>query len=333
MGDLARISGASERAFGWRDEAIGFARDHYRRIDARALLGGADPGEILIFGDSFSLHRDGGVSWINTLRERTGLEARFVRIDTFETVLAYLRSDAFRRRTPRAILVQSVERGLADRARALHDPAAPCSAPPPPDPVAAGVGAPLDLPRRRFEQRRTFEGIDELFSWGALAARLRLTGGGPVLMATLTRRDLFSHRDANRLLMIEGDVALHLPSELGAPAERAAAELRCGLRRLAAAQTAAPLWLMIAPDKRTVYAPWIADPLPAKALDLFAEARAALGPALIDLQRPLRSAAGAGVRDLYWPNDTHWGAAGHRLAGETAAAAVIGEGGGPAPRP
>lgn len=326
VGDLMRISGGSSREFGWRDEAEGFARDHYVRLGLDGLLAGADPGDILVFGDSFSLMHDGGISWINTLHARTGLSIRYVRIADFDPVLRWLGSEAAHARPPRVVIVQTVERAIAARGGALHDAALPCEAPPGPrDALTLARGAPLELPRQGFQRREIFEGLDELFSWGALAARLRLSGGTQVITVNLIRDDLFSHRIAARLPLIVEDIEAHLPETLAAPPARVAAEMRCGLRRLISAGAGvAPVWLMIAPDKRSVYAPWIADPLPEKALDLFAEAEAAVGPALIDLLGPLRAAAEGGMRDLYWPDDTHWGAAGNRLAGEAAARAITG---------
>lgn len=326
-GDLVRISGASSREFGWRGEATGFAEDHRRELSLAALLRGADPGEVLVFGDSFSIRHAGGVSWINTLHEATGLEVAFVRVNDFAPALRYLRSEAFAARPPKAVIVQTVERALLVRAVSLRDPAAPCEAPPPPAPVAAAPEAPLALPRRVLTRRTAFESFDELMSWGALAARLRLTGGEePVLEARLTRTDLFSHAAADRVLLLGADVR-NQRADVIRPADPAAAAeaVRCGLRRLAAAaEGRAPLWLMIAPDKRTVYAPWIADRLAPPALDLYAVAHEALGPALIDPLPALRATAEAGVRDVHFPDDSHWGPRGHALAGTLAARALTG---------
>ena len=329
-GDLARISGASSRDFGWRGEAEGFARDHRRELSPQALLRGADPGGVLVFGDSFSIRHVGGISWINTLHEATGLETVFARIDGFGSVMAYLESDAFAARPPRAVIVQTVERALLARAAALHDPGAPCAPPAPSAPVSAASEAPLALPRRSLIRRTTFESFDELMSWGALAARLRLTGGDePVLEVGLSRGDLFTHRAADRMLILGADVVNHRPPRMRpADPDRAAKALICGLRRLAAAaEGRAPLWVMIAPDKRTAYDPWIADPLSPRGLDLFPLAREALGPALIDPLPALRAAVEGGTRDVHFPDDSHWGAAGHRIAGELAARALTGAAG------
>ncbi|MEM1344656.1 MAG: hypothetical protein AAGI34_08775 [Pseudomonadota bacterium] len=314
-GDLVRIQGGSERHFGWQGEAVGFASDAYDRLSAEELLAGADPGELLVFGDSFSLPHQGGVSWINTVVEATGLRARFVRILDFRIVRDYLRSEAYRLRPPRAVIVQSVERALVKRAKGVFDATAPCTPPPAPAPLSV---SPNRLDRASFARRTAFESLDEMLSWGALAARPRFSRQERVIEVDLTRDDLFSHRAANRLLLFGDDVSNHLASDVGA-SDLAAA--RCGLAQtIAAAEGLSPVYLAIAPDKRTLYAPYIATPLPAKAADLFVLAEEALGASAIDLRQPLAEAAAAGVRDLYWPGDTHWGAAGHRIAGERVAA-------------
>lgn len=326
-GDLARISGASSRDFGWRGEAEGFARDHRRELSPQALLRGADPGEVLVFGDSFSIRHAGGISWINTLHEATGLEVVFVRIHGFGPVLNYLGSETFARRPPRAVIVQSVERVLLERAVALHDPVAACEPPTAPFPIAAATEAPLALSRVRFPRRTKFKSFDELMSWGALATRLRLSSNEPVLEVALGRPDMFSHRASDRALILGADVTNHLlPRMRPAKPDQAAETLVCGLRRLAtAARGRVPLWVMIAPDKRTAYDPWITDPLPPKTLDLYLLARAALGNALIDPLPALRAVIEGGTRDVHFPDDSHWGPAGHRIVGELAARALTGE--------
>ena len=320
-GDLVRTGAKSSRQFGWRGVAQGFARDHYTPVTLEALLAGAPPGDILIFGDSFSLPRPGGISWINTLHARTGREIRFVRIFNFAGLARYLGSSAFAAAPPRALILETVERALMRRAVAEHDPDRPCPAPGPARRLRAA--APGDPARVVLRPRAGFEGIDELLSWGALAARLRLSGEQGVLEVRLTRSDLFSHAASGRVLLLGEDVTRHLPAAFApggvAQAARAA---RCGLRQIAAAAGWVPFRLVVAPDKRTVYAPWLADPLPAKALDPIALARHALGERFVDLAGPMRAAAAAGRRDLYWPNDTHWGAAGHRLAGARIARAL-----------
>ncbi|MBT5878983.1 MAG: hypothetical protein HOH46_07960 [Rhodospirillaceae bacterium] len=102
-GDLARIAGASERLFGWQDEVAGFKEDAYDLVSKDELLAGKSPGDILIFGDSFSVKHVGGVSWINTIVALTGLTANVVQIQDFHPVVNYLRSQAYREAPPKAI--------------------------------------------------------------------------------------------------------------------------------------------------------------------------------------------------------------------------------------
>lgn len=321
-GDLVRIGGWSARDFGWQGSKSGHAADHYDRISVPALLDGASPGDILVFGDSFSTPQRGGISWINTLHMRSGHMVRFVRVEDFRAIGRYLDSDAFRRTPPGALIVETVEREAVHRALQVHDPDRPCAPPGPARPMAAAQAAPLDLPPLDFTRRARFDSMDEMFSWGALAIRIRLKGRPDAPMVGLNRADLFSSRRSDRMLIYRDDILRHIPAAFpGAAPAAAIPRAVCGLRQLAARAGDVPLRVVIAPDKRSVYADWITTPLPGKPIDVFALARVALGDIVVDLYGPLRRAAPL-RRDVYYPDDSHWGPEGHRIAGRTVAAAL-----------
>jgi hypothetical protein len=173
-------------------------------------------------------------------------------------------------------------------------------------------------------RRTAFENLDELYSRAAVALQARVRGKQKVVVATLTRNDLFSSAAADRLLFLSEDISRYRGEAVAPLSPQAAGEeMVCGLRLLARMAGEVPLWLITAPDKRTIYAPWIVDPLPEKVIDVFAIAQEALGPAFIDVRKTLQDAAGSSLRDVYLPDDTHWGARGHRLVGEAVADAVL----------
>lgn len=327
VGDLVRISGGSERSFGWQGEAVGFQEDAYADISAKALLNGHSPGELLIFGDSFSLKREGGISWINTTVALTGLQTTFVQYNSFDVIARYLQSAASREDVPKAIIIQSVERALLTRATGAYDTSLPCTEPAAQEDVILDHPVPPFPAEQKFTRRTSFESFDELVSWGALAVRLRLLGVDDVLTVDLSRSDLFTHNESSRLLLLADDVRNYRPEKTSPPSIHVALEsARCGLRQvIATAEGVAPVFMVIAPDKRSVYDPWITTPLNKKTYDVYELTEGSIGPNVIDIFTPLDQAANAGTVDLYWPDDTHWGAAGHRIAGKTVAQRLLGQ--------
>lgn len=330
-GDLTRIGGYPETLYGWRGEYMAFKEIHYERTTEESLLAGDNSGDILIFGDSFSVPHE--YSWIITLAARSGLQIRYVQVsNSFDVVMRYLTSNAFATHPPKAVIVQSVERALYNRATKILDPNATCELPDAFRRIPAATGAPLTLPQERLIPP-TFSSFDEVFSRGAQAARKRIQeildidlglSEERAIVVRLSRSDLFSNSTPDRTLLYYGDVRNHLPSVFDPPGwQQGAANMRCALRQLARAAGNTPFRLVVAPDKRSVYAPWITTPLPDKPLDLLAEARTALGARFIDIRTPMRTLAASGVRDIYWPNDTHWGVVGHRLAGEIVSDALL----------
>ncbi|MFV0244803.1 MAG: alginate O-acetyltransferase AlgX-related protein [Qingshengfaniella sp.] len=320
-GDLVRIGGWSSRHHGWQGPKIGFADDLYTSTTTSALLDGAPPGEILIFGDSFSIKHDGGISWINTLQAETGREVRFVRIQGFAEIQRYLRSDAFRHAPPAAMIVQTVERELIRRA--AETAGGDCHPPAPPLWLARQAPRPISTPDQPFTQRTHFDNMDELFSWGALALRKTLAGGGETRRVALSRNDLFSSPASGHLLLYDRDILLHTADAFPqSNPDRAAQTALCGLRQMAGDVGQIPFRLVIAPDKRSVYADWITTPLPTKEIDLFTLAEEALGDSFVNLQPALTEAAET-IPDIYYPDDSHWGPAGHRLAGHAVSAALL----------
>lgn len=319
IGDLTRIGARSERSFG----PAGYGPVPVARPALVSLPPDTVPtagGGIVIFGDSFSIVKPDRMSWIDQVQQATALPVTVARGD-FRLVRAYLASEAFRADPPRAIIVETVERYLVERAVAARDPGALC-----PDGVAPvrqlarPLGTP-DMALRDPEPVTRFDSLDALFLRAVPALRRLFVGAGTeVVEVGLSRDDLFSSRSADRLLIYGEDVSRHVAGFFGRPV---GADMACGLRQVADLAGAVPLIVVVAPDKRTVYDAWITDDLPRKAvpgIDLAAEA---LGDRLVDLRPDLIGAVMAGTRDVYLPNDTHWGEAGHRIAGAAVARRLL----------
>ena len=101
------------------------------------------------------------------------------------------------------------------------------------------------------------------------------------------------------------------------------------LAAVTAASKLGEVHLLVAPDKRTAYAPYNTDALPPKAIDFAALVQDALNGRNIDLFGPLSAAIARGERDVYYPNDTHWSEKTARKVAELVAAATFSPPGGP----
>lgn len=321
VGDLTRLSVRSEKAFGWAGSVTVPVRFHHRQLTLSDLLAGADPGEILVFGDSFTVNIPVQVSWLDTLFERTGMTPAVVHIHGLREVVNYLKSQAFRDNPPKTIIVETVERSAFWRAISAVDPASGCSTPARPARIT-GKG-PVELESISYRRRTAFRDFQELMSWGALAARNRVAGSTQVIEVGLSNRTLFTHAANHRLLLLAGDIELHQAGKFGRwTRQEARDKYICSLRALVRLGQGR-LHFTLAPDKRTIYAPHIATALPEKYLDIHALTREALGDIFIDLRPALTAAVENGVKDVYWPNDTHWSPAGRAIVGRLIAERVM----------
>lgn len=314
-GDLTRIGGLPERSFGWHGTKRGFLEDHFVQRTLVNLLEGAPPGDVLVFGDSFSFSYRGNITWTNTLHEQTGLSVIFVPA-VLTDVVRYLESDAFKTNPPAAaIIVEAVEREAIIRALAVHDPARPCGARPASAAVDLAPDAVLNLPKQDFARRMRFDDVDEVFSWGALMVRQQILGPSDTVIVDLAPNTLFSSAATDKMLIYSHDLNHQRADAFVQDGpETVAVTAICGLRQMFDRAGDLPMRFTIAPNKLSVYERWVRTPLPATWIDAFAVAEGALGSAYVDLLGPLRAAA-QDTTDVYYPNDTHWGPAGHRTAG------------------
>ncbi len=334
VGDLTRISGLPEADFGWQGSMPGYGQSWFRSLTPASLAAGqpdgAPSGGIVVFGDSFSAQNIGNASWLNELHLQTGLPVSLVSYRTLDDVRTYFRSAPYKGQPPGAVIIEMGERTVFRRARPLFGQP-DCAPPAAPAPLRL---APRTGPAISWRRRTAFSGFDELMSWGASSIRLRLLSAGKTRLAPLRREDLFSSRKSGKLLFYQSDILRHLPEQI-APysGPEALRETVCALRGLIRlAQGRAPVYVMIAPDKRTAYAPWIASTLPPRVIDYPAELPAALPFRSIDLLGPLRAEIGAGRRDVYLPDDTHWSPRTNMLVGALVAR-VLARGGKPKPAP
>ena len=316
LGDLTRLGGYREDEFGWqapqqRYRPPLFTPDHY---DADT--------QVLILGDSMTVHRpteqtDPGVYWPNVLAAQTGwkIAALHRREHTVEDVLA--RAD-YQAHPPRLFVLEIAERTVTALERITETAARRygCGAPPAPRQPVLEI-RPLQATPEDFARPQPPRAWLDLSLGGHRLKHLLLRQFAPgsidALHYRLTREDLFSNRRASELLVFRDDL-----EKLGLPA-RFLAQQACALQALQQEVEAGGrtrFVLLMVPDKLSAYRPYVRD-FPAGDYPPVIAALAAnpnlLMPRLdLDFEAALR----AGTRDLYLPDDTHLGSAGHRLVAE-----------------
>lgn len=278
--------------------------------------------DVLILGDSYS--ESTAVGWPNYLAgEGSSVlvvppAATVGREIDVESVLA---SAPYRAHPPQVFIYQTVERELKNRFSA---PQADCGAPMPVGPEVAWLRVARERPVTRPVTPDLSVDLDDgqiAFARDFIVANLKhpFRRREPVVHREILRAPRFSSKRPRALLFYSADLAT--ASLEAADLDR----IRCGLlelqRRIEAGGTTRFI-AMIVPDKRSIYAPDVAGAArPGSIVPKLADPRLTL-PRL-DLS--LRTAVESGELDVYLPNDTHWGAAGHRIAAETVLAHLRGE--------
>lgn len=312
-GDLTRVGAHLESDYGWNGE---------QRVYPKVLYatGAYDkPYDVMVLGDSFSVAMS-QFQWQNALVESTGYSVLTRNIyDT--SVQALLETPTFRTHPPAWFVLEIVERQLPEllAQQASCDPAA-AQTPRPPVPAVP------DTRDRSKAERVAVTRVDQWSNWSQvrvvyvgrhlLYGVLRHFGREPskAPVVELTRDDLFSSQRSNATLVTRADI------DKTAQWDQATLDGLACLAHSVRAQVErnghTRFVLMVAPDKLTSYAAYLKDTglQQASRLPALAQRLPDLVPRL-DLS--LQQAAAAGTRDLYLPNNTHWGMAGHDVVAES----------------
>jgi hypothetical protein len=270
--------------------------------------------DVVVLGDSYSTSER--FSWANLLAAQGWRVLVHPPASTPNRELdvdALVASPAYQAAPPRLMIYQSVERELPKRFRTLA-PQCDAAVPPLPDVTLPAPRAitPHTVPVLP-DLRTPFDAAQIGFGRDFLLANLRRPFAKNIVVyrTDLAVLRFSSARPATLLYYSEDRVT---PEMTPALIER----VRCGLlsvQRRIEAPGRTRFVAMIAPDKLSSYARDIARESPS---------RGSVVPRLVDprlrllrLDLALRSAIERGTLDVYLPNDTHWGAAGHRIAADT----------------
>lgn len=306
-GDLTRIGGYTENDHGWNDPQQSFPESEV--IDATGLDDYNKPFDILILGDSFSnIHKGGPYdSWQEHLIRSTGMSLiRFHLARLNPTDL--IKHPQFLEHPPKLIIFQIVERGLQG---ALHH-----------------LTQPIESPSQKSFQAVDFKLIEghskDMIRWPRdtspsqsfntaahfLKTKFKhLTSSRRKTLSFSLTKACFSSTKNSTLLTFFGDLDRNPLTEGSWKKISARFE---NLSDLLGAH--APFALMIAPDKSSVYTPWIeSDHSFTSGIDRLTLS----GVKTINLLEPLRKGVEEGLLDIYLPNDSHWGSMGHKIAADT----------------
>ena len=306
-GDLTRIGGFAERDYGWQGTKPRFVTESFRYRAADQPIVSAP---VVVIGDSFSHQSDHGFGWQNFFVARTGLDllVYHLRGRPAEQVLS---SPELRRRPPRLVIYQIGELNLPDYLPAF---AGDCTLP------DERTWAPLPVNPTPYR----LEPLARRTSWGwelkprveqaMHLIKVRALGylrPPKVRRLRLTRTDLFSSRE--QTLLVYG---YDLPTDDWRSVDLAG--MACGLRNLKTKverELGAPMVVLYAPGKLSVYAAAVAGARPSWGgfIPDLIERSGVPAPAVLER---LLGAVAAGTRDLYLPNDSHWGDTGHAIAAD-----------------
>jgi len=326
-GDLTRVGGFTENDFHWRVPQPTF-RENLFKV-AKDLSEYDRYYDVVLLGDSFSCDQVGHLfGWQNFLINRTGLSV--ITIDTRRYwPIEILESETFKKHPPRYFIFESVERYLNERAAYFAKDPRPFRENPLPPANFHPVNAPSPMALR--PQTRCW---DTDYALGYLNAvmqrRFHLNNQVTVLplanndgLSTfddlqklsaspgsvgLEKAKLFSSRVQDRMLIYFDEAKKHdlAPADLET--------LRAGMlefQNLAESNGKTHFVFVIAPDKSSIYAPYLANP--SDATHNLVE-NAAKDPRihLVRTDLTLTQSITSGIPDVYLPNDSHWGGVGHQ---------------------
>jgi hypothetical protein len=329
-GDLTRPGGYAEDQYGWNQPqerfSPPFAATRYDR-----------PFDVVVLGDSFSTNPTGqtdpGAYWTNFVAQRTGLSV--VAVSRFDMTLAdLLRHPVFVKTPPRLLILETVERylvrdfvlevdmrmGRIDRTCTVEGRELPHVPHFRPIKVAPVPWQRDTRPEVDFDQAANF-------LWKAVRRHLFNIDTTRVIRLGLARLDLFSSRASDKLLIYDDELRkarFTTPEALDA----AYCTLIAAQNQVQANGQTHFLFIA-APDKATAYADHLTDPM-LRDLSPLPEFYERPGLNQIALVERLRDAIRCGVKDVYMPNDTHWGSPAHRIVAEATIDALLGKPGRPA---
>ncbi len=306
-GDLTRLGGFTENDFGWNDPQQRFESMLYTFKEGREY---DEYYDIVVLGDSFAITFP-RTQWQNYLVRETGLSLTTYKVDDID-IDAFIASPAFVDHPPRIVIYETVERSFIGRGNSWNK--GDCQPAPTPlkiKPIPIEPGKQTPFPHARNTRSGP---LHPNLSSGAhyLKRLIKKTfnkKSNRAIKIALNRDDLFSNRQSGHALVFRSDFDRYQVSRESL--NRAV----CGLSYIQNAfQKNGKTFFVgvVAPDKLTAYMDVYKnfDREKIHWMDEIAKHPQLHVPRL---DMVLRNEIARGVRDVYLPNDTHWGSAGQRI--------------------
>lgn len=305
-GDLARVGGYPEKDFHWKTPQAVFPKNLF--TVSRDLADYDRHYDVVVLGDSFSCDQESRMfGWQNYFLAETGLS--MIVFDTRRFCpQEILDLPAFKKFPPKLFIFESVERYLHMRSAYFAKHARVASGPP----SKAAPWARRTLPALHEDMPVARPSLDpEQVLTHLNSLTLRLLGLNTQVLKTNLTTDKHFSSASNRELLVYFDE--YTKKDL---TETDFQNMRTGLRTfqsLVESNGITKFVVMIAPDKSSLYAPWLEEADMAT-VNLIAEA--AKDPNLPVLRTDIIFAGAMENPDVYLPSDSHWSSRGHRLVAD-----------------
>ncbi|MCX7193424.1 MAG: hypothetical protein NTY60_07375 [Proteobacteria bacterium] len=320
-GDLTRLGFYSERKFGWRDPQQRFPDTQLTFPASQSDTGRYDHYyDVLVLGDSFS-YKYPASQWQNYLANSTGLSIATLYIGKL-SLSQVLASRIFHQHPPKVIIVESVERMLPDHLKAekpdYHSPSGNMANESPAFAMTTQSGKRLPGSPQYAERKTPWQEIKLAYVRGFLWHNLvrKLTGREHTksIRLELNRPAPFSSREqSSTLVCLEDFKKAAWWQDMGV--NEMSSRINT-MRRQVEANGHTRLILMVPPDKLTAYKDFTRDSK-LRNISLLAELSALQADVMPRIDQTLTDAINKGERDVYLPDETHWGSNGQRIAAET----------------
>lgn len=311
-GGLTRAGGFMERDFGWNEPQKHFSTMQFTVARENKYTQYYD---IVVLGDSFSKAFPNTL-WQNHFTARTGLS-----LITYElagiNIHNFVSSPEFSAHPPRVVIYETVERSFVARGNLWNNGNCQANEFPKQD----WMPLPIQSSNQTFTEhtRNTSSGfLHPNISTGIhyIKRNVKKTfnkKSNRALKYSLTRNDLFSNRLNDFILVFRNDFERY-----SIPRKRLNKAI-CGYYTMQNTfqKNGKTLFVgMVAPDKLTAYFDWIKD-FDREKIHWMTEIDKHPDLHMIPLLKALRREISNGARDVYLPNDTHWGPAGMKVTSDT----------------
>ena len=309
-GDLTRVGGYAENDFHWTMPQTTFEKNHFHiseNLDDYNRY-----YDVVVLGDSFSCDQeDRRFGWQNFFLKRTGLSMIVFDVRKFWPA-QLVESEGFRQHPPRFFIMESVERYLYDRVSYFVDVPVPKAEPDKGNPA-------LTLPKTGGEAVpaeiwKSTSCLDSDYVLGYLNAVMQrhFRLNNQVLEIPLKTGGLFSSQTDRRMLVYFDEVRKKSLTDQNLDRQRSG---MFRLQSLVESNGFTRFIYLIAPDKSSIYAPYLAD-AGDSTNNLIEDAAKDRRLHSVRTDRILSREIASGTPDVYLPNDSHWGSVGHRLVAD-----------------